>query len=373
MKQVLVLLLGWIFLASDWAFAREYYDLFPTPKGRSMGGALTAIVDDYNSVSYNPAGLALIDESSLRLPEILHVNMSSNVLDFYKELQSFGDESSSGDIASVLRRFDGKGLGFGVDTLAVGWYRKRIAISFNPLSMNAAFRIRVPSILFAKVNMRMTNDSAVSVSYGHPFFNNRLRLGATLRPLIVRGGFEKQLNGGDLQGVDFIGMLGFGWGSDMDFGFQGNLEPISVLGFSFKPMIGATLQNVFASPLNKSVTERFPAVPPGLERRINIGTGLSFGNMGAFIPVVSFEWRDLMIQTDDSLEHIHAAIELGFKPRRWYQAFLRGHFAKGNVGGGLAGKLWAAELEVGTYAVNMGKGPGIGRDRRSYVSLATNW
>jgi hypothetical protein len=353
-------------------WAREYTDLFPTPRGRALGGALTAFVDDWSSLSYNPAGLANIQGTQLLMPQLAAGAASNGTVEFYKKIQGFSGGSSVAEIASSLQDFDGEALGFDLDLLTMGWFKKRIALSVNPVSLQGSFRVRVPAALFAKVITRVTVDSGMTIGYAQPFLNNHLRAGFAFRPVIIRGGVSRSFVGTEIQSIDGS-VLGVGWGYDADVGLQGNLDPIQIFGFDVQLMSGFTFQNIFASQFSQRITGSIGSAPPPLERRGALGFAAKIANVGIASPIIAIELRDLGVRTDTFLEHVHGCFEFALKTRPWFVSTIRGHFAKGNIGGGIAGRLWVGELEIGTFAVNLGKGAGVGRDRRTYVSLAAIW
>ena len=369
----IVAIFGLSALVSMRASAREYQDLFPTPKGRSMGGAMTAIADDSNSIQYNPAGLAQIETWQLRLPDLVQAYGSSSIFTIFKSIKALSGVGES-QFANKLREFDGTGASFGVDLMGLGWFRNRMGIMLNPVSVNTSLRIRTPSIFFAKINARMIADGGLSMGYGHPFLSNHLRAGVTLRPFLVRGSFENQFEGASIASIDANTLkdkLGFGWGFDADMGIQGNLDPITIFGFDIKPMAGIAFQNLLATQYSHLFTANVNGKPIPALRRVNVGIAASVENMGVFKPTLSLELRNIGIRTDAFLEHVAIAAEFLLKPRKWFSSALRAHFAQGNVGGGLGGHLWFGEMELGTYVVNLGKGMGVGPDRRLYLSLSS--
>jgi len=90
-------------------------------------------------------------------------------------------------------------------------------------------------------------------------------------------------------------------------------------------------------------------------------------------PTLSVEWRDIGVRTNHPIEHVAMGAEFILKPRTWFRSILRGHFSRGNWGGGIAGRLSFGEIELGTYAVNIGNGPRIGVNRRNYLALSARW
>ena len=356
--------------------AREYTDLFATPRMKSMGRAMTAIVDDYSSLYANPAGLANMQSWQLRAPDLIQGGVSPSVLDLFKKIQGVDTGSSVSDLVSALSEFDGESACANIDVAALGYYSGRIAVALNPMSSSACFRIRTPSALFARIRTRVTVDSGLSLGYAHSFVQDQVRVGVAFRPFLLRGGIDKVLENTELLALKDSGiqdLFGMGWGFDMDIGVQGNLKPMPFMGVQVKPMAGVVLQNLLATSFSNKISSSITGEVPPLERRINMGVGASIESFGVFKPTVSLELRELMIATDSFIERISMGIELALKPRTWFQTALRGHFYKGNFGGGLGLKFSVLELEFGTYAVNLGRGPGVGVDRMVYGQASLVW
>lgn len=376
MKKLVVGMLATAFALS--AQAREFPDLFVTPQSLSMGRATTAYVDDWNSLYSNPAGLAQLETWELRAPDLIQVTGSSSILDLVNTIKDFrGANLTTAQRLQSLRKFDGQAASFGVDAPAFVWARSRMAAGLNTASVNAAIRVRVPSALFLSMDARVTADSGLSLGYAQPFFKNHLRVGLAVRA-INRIGFDKHLDSGDLdslQDPNFLEKLGgAGWGIDADLGVQGNLDSLHIIGLEIKPMAGLVVNNLLATQFtNRIGADKFVGNIPRLERKANVGVAGSIENLGLFRPVLSLEYRNLFIPTGDVLENIAIGTDLQFKLRSWFKTALRGHFASGQLGGGLGFILGPGELELGTYAVNLGSGVGVGVSRRVYVKAGLAW
>lgn len=356
------------------SLAREYQDLFPTPRGLAMGGALVASVDDRSSLSYNPAGLALIEESELRVPDLLLLQYSPDILDIYHKIKGIDTGGGGMGVVSALKDFDGSSASFGVDFLGIGWFRRQMAMSFNLFSMNASFRVRTPSVFFAKINARVTSDTGVSFGYAQPMYDNHFRLGFVARPILVRGGFDKLFQNQDIAQLSSIAsQMGIGWGFDGDVGVQGNSDPIVMFGFKAKILAGAVAQNLLAQNFSRPVKSDINTSMPPLERRGSVGVALRLDETEAVTPTFNVDWREVGVKTDDWQEHLCMSTEVILKSRTWFRSILRAHYARGNWGGGIAGRLAFGEFEIGTYAVNLGRGTGVGPNRRSYASLSARW
>jgi hypothetical protein len=345
-----------------------------------MGGTLTAIADGYESIQSNPAGLANIDTWSLRLPELLAFEFSPKVFKIVKKVQG----TSSANLSQSLTEFDGDSGSIGLDALGLGWFRKRMGVMINPLSFNASMRLRSPSLLFTKINLRATADSGLSLGYAQPFLANHLRVGATFRPFLFRAGLDREITAETLSSIFGGGTLsainelknegGAGWGMDGDLGVQGNLDPIHVLGYGVTLKAGLVFKNILATDFpNRMFTEQSQGDPPSLERKGSLGVAATVEDLGTVRPTLSFEYQQIGIHTDDMIEHFAVGAEALFKPLSWFQSALRLHYKAANFGGGLMVKVWKGELELGSYAVNLGKGAGVGVDRRLYLQASAEW
>ncbi len=369
-----------------WSAGSWASDLYVTPRGLSMGRAMAAISDDYSSIYFNPAGLAQIETWQLRLFDWVNARVSKELLTITKKTKDLktSDGTATNSIAKQLRVLDGTGLSAGADMMGFGWFRKGMAVAINPLAVNGSVRLRVPSLFFAQAKTTYTMDSFISIGIAKSFFENKLRAGVVVRPFMARVGWALVLENDSIvqlqKGADKVieankSNAGAGYGYDADFGLQGQFGPYNYYeDFGIKPLWGIVLEN--------SVGTRFPgslglsgalagARPPGMKRKMHFGTGFTMTGLGSLYPTFSFEWKDVLVPVNSVYERMAAGVELAVKPRSWFMAALRGHFYKGNIGGGIGGRLWKGELEMGTYAVNLGNGAGIGVDRLYYISLST--
>ena len=370
------------------AHAEESQDMFVSGRAHSMGRALTAIVDDEDSLSFNPAGLALIQQSKVVAPNLAQVEYSRDFRSFLTAFNKLPKTSSTLDIVSGLRSFDGLAASARGDFLGFGWYRPRFGVSINLISLSGSIRVRLPSPLFASMKLRLVADSALSVGFANSYYNDALRFGFVVRPAIIRAGVQKQFTNAEIlqaQGLKVEDLGGTGLGFDGDVGVQGQTgvfkHGTSALGVRL--MGGMVAQNLmgtkFPIPLTSGatsngsrdfggITGKFPpqnaVSSPGLPR---------FEGIRAIRPTVSFDLRDIFVATDGWTDKTALAFELALKPESWFQTAFRGHIYKGNWGGGIGSKVGASDLEFGTYAVNLGSGVGVGVDRRYYGQLKFTW
>jgi dephospho-CoA kinase len=364
-------LLIWILLFSAPLYAQDSQEWFPSARARSMGLALTAIVDDHDALHSNPAGLALVQKKTLRLPNFFMGAFSGSFKEVFEKLRDLSTDGN-GSVAQQLQLLDGTAAGAELSLLSLSWVGPRLGISVNPFGVNFSARVRTPSLLFAKVDLLAAAQGGVTMGYAHPLMGENLRVGVALRPFAYRLGLDAQLENQSIveAGENFSDYSGGGWGMDFDVGVQGGLDPIEVEGAALRLMAGTVLQNTLANRYPFALVSGMTSRPPASDRRVNVGFAARLENPGVLEPTVSVEFRDLLTGYDEFLEFFHVGFELKIRPRDFYSNALRLHLAKGNVGGGFAFHWKIFELELGTYAVNLGPGPGIGRDRRYFAQAS---
>jgi dephospho-CoA kinase len=372
------LLASWLLVMAVWTclasptWAREAQEWFASGKSRSMGMAVSAFVDDHNALHINPAGLALIEKRSMRFPDLLNLSFSSQFSNFMNKLRNL-DSGGSSSIAQQLQAFDGTASGIELQLMSAYWTKPRLGLAVNPVGVNASVRLRTPSLLFAKADLYAAAQGGITLGYAHPFYKNRLRAGVAVKPFSYRVGLSTELENKDIAEVsnNISKFFGGGWGVDLDAGLQGNLDPIP-LGPStnLELMSGLVLQNALENRYSLTLSSKLKKGAPANDRRLNFGVAARLKNPGVLEPIWSVELRDMLTEHDEFLEFLHVAFELKMRPRSFYTSSLRFHLAKTNFGGGLGLRWSIVDVEFGTYAVNLGPGPGIGRDRRYYAQGA---
>jgi dephospho-CoA kinase len=372
LRKASLLALAILGFVSPSLLAQDSQEWFPSARARSMGLALTAIADDNDAIHSNPAGLALIEERTFRLPDLFMASFSSSFSGLIKKFRDL-DSSASSTISQQLQQFDGTAAGAEFALLSAYWTKPRVGIAVNPVGLVTSARVRTPSLLFAKVDLYAAAQGGVTVGYGHPLFDNHVRLGVAIKPFAYRIGLKASLENQDIANVgdNFSDYAGGGWGVDADFGAQGNLDPIDVgAGVGLKLMAGVALQNTFENSFSLPLFGSLEGNAPRTDRRVNLGFAGRLINPGVIQPTLSIEFRDIFTDYDEFLEFLHIGFELAMRPRDFYSTAIRFGMAKGNLGGGIAFHWQIFELEVGTYAVNLGPGPGLGADRRYYLQTA---
>lgn len=373
MRNLKFVLATSVLAVSTSAVAREYHDLFATPLGLSMGGAVTSYVDDWNSLYYNPAGLAHMQDFSMRLPDIVHVEASLGIKKIYDVVKTIDKNAAP---ATILKNFDGETGSLRVSPLNLAFFFSGIGLALNTADVRSSIRIQVPTVVFAKAYYDSRVDTGITAGYGRSFLGDKIRGGFTLR-LLGRAGSSGYLEGQDIASASTkLGeSAGAGIGIDSDIGVQANADAISLGRVKMTPMAGLVVQNLLASKydLVRIQQTQLKGNPPPNERRINAGVSAKFEGLGPLSVIPSFELRDILIKTDSFWEYVSTGVQVGLHGGYWFNGYVRTSYYKGALAAGIGGNLGPGELELGTYSVGLGEGFGVGRDRRFYARLALSW
>lgn len=106
-------------------------------RAMGMGGAFTAVADDYNALFFNPAGLARLPEGQINMG--FAAAGTPEILDFSNDLSNAG--SSATELTSVLSKYIGKHFGSRV-TVGGSWVRPGWGIGFYPVDVTIEADIR---------------------------------------------------------------------------------------------------------------------------------------------------------------------------------------------------------------------------------------
>ncbi len=101
----LVLLVVTVF-SVETAFSAEYYGFHRGTRPLGMGGAFTAIADDFNAVYFNPAGLAGMRGFTFGILDPM-VAVSENALDLYDDFSDVNSDDVA-QVADMMRKYTGE-------------------------------------------------------------------------------------------------------------------------------------------------------------------------------------------------------------------------------------------------------------------------
>lgn len=289
---------------SDWT----NYGLRPL----GMGNAFVSVVDDYNALFYNPAGLARLESWD---GEFLNptLTLSQNTAAFAADLQKLaeGSASDASGVIGVFEKQSGKTQSF-----SIGWDPHLIFPNFG-MGIGIDLNARMVFHRYPSVDLDVGPSIILPIAFAMNFLENRLSVGAGIK-FVAKGGILHEFSIQDLEAFtskegsgstgpkleDFV-VGGYGMGADLgilftpiktmaptlgisitDFGGtqyekadisgkalgtpEARLPSVNV-GFSFKPLM-MERQYVLVAVDNHQINQ-----PVSFSKRLNLGAEWGFG------------------------------------------------------------------------------------------------
>lgn len=338
------------------------------PMVRAMGNAFTAVANDENAVFYNPAGYALIEESTISIFSLgIRANIDDSAIDVYEAIIQGTDVTSSSNISSYLS-----------DTiLAIGiagpLYFGRVGDNFGfAFYENFSFRLKTrPGAFFPDADLQLYNDVGFvgGLAAELPFLEN-LYTGFNLK-VILR--VKSELEGTVIDVTDSLSntselplakSVGFGG----DFGLLYAPLPWLFCGIAAKDFFGTRFNNWE----NLSQAEAtFPK--SSIKPRIAFGVALyplkTTGESDYFKNfVIALDYSDLLVYTS-MLSHI----KIGVSFTTLKIMTLRGGFDGGYLTGGIGFKLGIFYLDIAYFVDELGAYPGASPVQSLMLNFALRW
>lgn len=327
-----------------------------------MGGAYTAVADDYATLFYNPAGLARLEEGQVNMS--LGGYASRDLPEFYTDISDAGksnDETQA--YVDLLNKNFGKTYNMRFSLLQAVWVRPKWGIALLPVDLNVDLSIH--QLAAAALNVTATQDTTFAYGRGwnlkwfgpkHP-----MSMGVTGK-VIYRGYLNKTMLASDLAADDDIlnmddGSVQEGMTVDADFGllYSPRISAKSYWRFA-KPTVGVVVRNVadygFTSNfhvLNKNSTEA-----PKIGRRVDLGTKFDLPTWWIFKPRIAADLRDIGHEYFTFKKGSHVGAEFLWKIRSWWQGGWRVGLNQGYLTGGFTGTAGFFTLDLVTYADDIG-------------------
>ena len=369
MRQfALTLALGMLLVPSSVLGVKEYYGLSRSARSLGMGGAFYGLSDDESALFYNPSSLSLYP-GHVQFMVSTTGQLAQSALDARSNLITAIQSGQIATIADTLESFQGKPLylsagalpyfvarGFAVGIL-VGDVKADIALLGRGVDSTA--------------DLTAISDTGPFLSIAGTLFNPNLHFGITLKGLYRAGG-HKEFSPVDLlsgNNIDLESLGGAGLGIDTDVGMT------YVFPSKGSRMAGLSLV------LNNLVASDFPILkrgtPPKLVRTASVGSFLQwrFSKMVNYVrfllDLAEFGLGgesdpDLGARTGSFFKHVNLGVEVPI----WNFLYLRTGVHQGNITGGLGISIYAAKLDLATYAEEIANGVGRLTSRRWMVRFA---
>lgn len=350
-KRLGILIIGMLLtLRGELSFAQALSETWMSVRAMGMGNAYTAVVDDSDSLFYNPAGLARISGFHWT---VFDVHAGINGIETVNEIQKL-TTATSDNLAENIKSLYGKqiwlgGGGKSVLTLpgfAAGYYA----------SANGEVYMANPAN--PTLNTNYFFDYGIAVGGAFDFIPEIFKVGVVARRL-NRTGTTLPLGPAVLAELDTTALEGEfkrrGTGYGFDFGavitIPGPVSP--TLSFVYKDIGGVAFTH-----------EEGIGAPPSIESEMIIGAAFKIDTpIITITPSVDYKHAN---RSDLQLgKKLHAGVEIDLPLIDLRAGLNQGYYT---LGAGLS--LGIIRFDVATYGVELGAYPGQHEDRR-YVAQVT--
>jgi hypothetical protein len=361
------------FAASDVNFA--IHNQYVTPRALGMGGAITAAVDDYSALFYNPAGLAQLREAEINLN--IQGSVSKEFKDFYDDLDEanqVGEDDSperQQAIIDAIEKYYGKHF-HARPTISAIWARPGWALGFVPVDLS--IELGIHQTLGPEVAAEVYQDSTLAWGYARKLKKLKgLTVGGTLKA-IYRGYISRDLQVIDLVDNEVVDE------DDFQEGFTVDLD----IGIMYEPhwwkvkWLAPTFSIVGRNLLNLGFTESYDIYnesglePPDLEQTVDFGSAWRLPSFWVFKPMFTVDVKNVGHEYYSLEKGLHLGAELSWE-YGWVSGAYRAGLYQGLPSAGITLQFTLFRLDAATWAEQVGTSDVDIEDRRYIVSLSTDF
>lgn len=346
------------------------------PRMLGMGNAFVGLADDYNALLYNPAGLARLEEGQVNLG--IGAGVDSKFQKFYSDIKSTSGSDNTQDMVNLLQANYGNYYNARA-TIGGFWARPKWGFAIIPVDLSMTLAIH--QLGGGALDLIANQDTTIAYGRGwdvHWFSRDRLSFGFTGK-LIYRGYYNKQIQAGDLainsdlmRAQDAQEGLTF----DGDFGILYSMKVSNTSFMRFmRPSIGFTVRNIadYGFTTNMHVIDKQSGQAPSLGRRYDVGTAWELPDWWIFKVRALADVRDIGAENFTLKKGSHLGAEFLWKIRSWWQGGWRIGANQGYFTAGFTGKLGIFNLDLATYAEEMGSSETPTASRRYVLKAALDW
>lgn len=322
-----------------------------------MGNAFVAVVDDYNTLFYNPAGLARLKtwDGELLNPAL---TVSSGVQSLVKDAQEATDSESETAILDLIEENTGENFHFGLNFtphLIFPHFGFALGLDLaNTLVFHRDISVDVDT------GLRFT----LPIAFASNFLDDRLSIGAGVK-FRARGGVDREFSIDDIEAFrkkekddngkelkDYV-LGGSGLGADIGILFT----PIKTM----EPTLGLSITDLGGTPYQEAKVGADDATgaPPITLPSVNIGMSLKPIQKDRLYVLTAVDMQAIN-QPNSFSKKLNLGAEFGYGSIIKVQTGLY----QGYVTAGFQLDLSVINLRVITYAEELGSVAGYREDRR---------
>lgn len=386
--SAILLFLTWESAFADVGVSYKIHHHYQGPRPLGMGDAFVAVANDYNTLFYNPAGLARLEQGELNL--FIDAGVSNAFQSIAKEIQEAqstpgtqADKESA--VMAALQKQYGKAFGFRTQLFSGIYVRPKWGIAVIPADLS--FEGSMHQAVGPSVNATFYADTTVALGYGDEVPGLRswgaVSWGVTAKA-INRGYFSKSINFVELAtDPNLIKSSdvreGFGIDADIGFLYTPRLPGsglFSLLKYT-RPTFGLVVRNLaetkFASS-NKFISKEEGLTPPEqLYRVVDIGTKWEYPSFWLFSGRGVMDFRDIMHPSYTLKRGLHLGFEFDWTVASWWKGAYRIGYRQGYVTAGMSALFALFNLDLVTYSDEVGT-PSTPVENRVYaLRMNVNW
>jgi hypothetical protein len=334
-----------IFCSSAWS--QRLPENYISARAAGMGNAYSAVVDNIDSIFYNPASLV---KSAGFHWTIMDLNLGVGNIEAVQQLSNL-----SGDFSDTINSLSGKTFsanGYGKTAVQVGTFAFYVYDNIN-------MGVTTSNPVSPQFDIDYTNDIAYGMSFAFPIIPSVMAMGLSTK-FIRRNGNRFSILASDLATHDSEYLKGLydwngtGYGFDAGFLFKipGPVSP--TLSLAWKNIGGSTFKATTGSP----------GTPPADDDEVTAGFALNIG-----LPLLSISPAIEIKHAGDPTIPFGKKLHLGFEISL-LNLDIRGGVNQGYWTAGLGLGMGFLDIDLATYGVETGATVGQTEDRRYMLQFS---
>lgn len=322
-----------------------------------MGNAFIGLADDYNAIMYNPAGLARLEAGQINMG--IGAMLDSKVAKLKSDIDQASKSGNVSDITTLLDANAGNYYAARA-TLGAAWARPKWGLAIFPLDLS--LNMAIHKLGAASLDVVATQDTTIAYGRGwdvHWFQQDRMSLGVTAK-FIYRGYFNRSFIAGDLafdSNILRASDAQEGFTADADIGslYTPKISSTSWMRF-LRPTFGFVVRNVadYGFTTNGHFIDKNSGQAPKLGRRYDVGSVWELPDWWIFKTRALADVRDMGATNFTLQKGYHLGTEFLWKIRSWWQGGWRVGVSQGYFTAGFTGKFGIFNLDLVTFAEEMG-------------------